>query len=68
MRLGLMNLISGTQERKRQDIEQIKYIIDLSTVCREAGYLWRKGVGGRDEFHVRGTLMGGFNDLLVPTL
>ena len=54
-----MNLIFGTQERKRQD---------LSTVCREAGYLWRKGVGGRDEFHVRGTLMGGFNDLLVPTL
>ena len=26
------------------------------------------GGGGRDEFHVRGTLMGGFNDLLVSTL
>ena len=25
--------------------------------------------GGRDEFHVvRGTIMGGFNDLFVPTL
>ena len=27
-----------------------------------------RGWGGRDELHVRGALMGGFNDLLVPTL
>ena len=67
-----MNLISGTREKKWQDKIKIKICIDLSTVCREAGYLWRKRVGGRDEFHGeiqrKPTLMGWSYDVVFPTM